>query len=43
MSNVSYNYEGQVALVTGAASGMGLAAARATGVLDRHLATVQGK
>lgn len=29
MSQVKYNYEGQVALVTGAASGMGLAAARA--------------
>lgn len=29
MSQVKYNFEGQVALVTGAASGMGLAAARA--------------
>jgi NAD(P)-dependent dehydrogenase (short-subunit alcohol dehydrogenase family) len=27
--NPQYNFEGQVALVTGAASGMGLAAARA--------------
>jgi NAD(P)-dependent dehydrogenase (short-subunit alcohol dehydrogenase family) len=29
MSTISYDFRGQVALVTGAASGMGLAAARA--------------